>query len=156
MSRGSSNQVRAVALEKHLAPALRAGKKQFSVAVKDVLQDLVAQGFPPGNTPQICTALRKKTFLQEHGIEIEYVEGPPSQQSTTVVFHYRATSSEVLSTTKVDSVGDKRLIPTQEESSARAARLTKRLRGLLKEELSEYGGGESFLRWIRSEDEDAA
>jgi hypothetical protein len=34
--------------------------------------------------------------------------------------------------------------------------LTEKLRGLLKEELAEYGGGEAFLRWIRSEDEDAA
>jgi hypothetical protein len=30
------------------------------------------------------------------------------------------------------------------------------MRGLLKEELAEYGGGEAFLRWIRSEEEDAA
>jgi hypothetical protein len=25
---------------------------------------------------------------------------------------------------------------------------------LLKEELAEYGGGEAFIRWMRSEDED--
>jgi hypothetical protein len=145
-----------VALEKHLAPAIRAGKKQFSVAVKDVLQDLVAQGFPPGNTPQVCTALRKKAFLREHGIEIEYVEGPPSQQSTTVVFHYRATNSGAQSTVGLDSTKGQLMAPGQEDPSVRALRLTEKLRGLLKEELSEYGGGEAFLRWIRSEDEDAA
>lgn len=27
------------------------------------------------------------------------------------------------------------------------------LRGLLKEEFAEYGGGEAFIRWIRSEDD---
>jgi hypothetical protein len=27
---------------------------------------------------------------------------------------------------------------------------------LLKEELAKYGGGEAFLRWVRSEDEESA
>jgi hypothetical protein len=44
----------------------------------------------------------------------------------------------------------------EEDPAARALRLSEGLRGILKEELHEYGGGEAFLRWIRSEDEDAA
>jgi hypothetical protein len=156
MRHGSSNQVRALALERYLEPALRAGKKQFSVAVKDVLQDLVAQGFPPSNTPQVCTALRKETFLREHGIEIEYVEGPPSKMSTTVVYHYRATRQDEKSNVRKNQMESDEVDPNQETPSARAFRLTEKLRGLLKEELAEYGGGEAFLRWIRSEDEDAA
>jgi len=156
MRNGSSNQVRAVALEKYLGPALRAGKKQFSVAVKDVLQDLVAQGFPAGNTPQVCTALRKEAFLREHGIEIESIEGPPSKMSTTVVFHYRvARPGTQLASGENPSDGMQAGV-NQEDPSARAFRLTEKLRGLLKEELAEYGGGEAFLRWMRSEDEDAA
>jgi hypothetical protein len=156
MRQGSSDHVRAVALEKYLKPALLAGKKQFSVAVKDVLQDLVAQGFPPGNTPQVCTALRKETFLREHGIEIESVEGPPSKMSTTVIFHYRAVSPGARSILGKDPVEDVPMDPDLEGAAARAARLTQKLRGLLKEELAEYGGGEAFLRWVRSEGEDAA
>jgi hypothetical protein len=46
--------------------------------------------------------------------------------------------------------------PNGETPSERAFRLTEKMRGLLKEELAEYGGGEAFLRWIRSEEEDAA
>lgn len=156
MGRGSSDQVRAVALERYLMPALRAGKKQFSVAVKDVLQDLVAQGFPAGNTPQVCTALRKEAFLRQHGIEIDHIEGPPSKMSTTVVFHYRAANPNPQSAAGVSASGGNQGAPDQEDQSARAFRLTEKLRGLLKEELAEYGGGEAFLRWIRSEDEDAA
>jgi hypothetical protein len=156
MRHGSSDQVRAVALERYLEPALRAGKKQFSVAVKDVLQDLVAQGFPPGNTPQVCTALRKQTFLRQHGIEIDHVEGPPSKMSNTVVFHYRLASSIAQPTAGGGSFERNPGVHVQEGHSARAFRLTEKLRGLLKEELTEYGGGEAFLRWIRSEDEDAA
>lgn len=156
MRHGSSDQVRAVALEKYVEPALRAGKRQFSVAVKDVLQDLVAQGFPPRNTPQVCTALRKETFLREHGIEIERVEGPPSQMSTTVVFHFRTAIPSEQSAVRGYPMEKTQKEPNEEEPSARAFRLTERLRGFLKEELAEYGGGEAFLRWIRSEDEDAA
>jgi hypothetical protein len=43
-----------------------------------------------------------------------------------------------------------------ESSEAWALRLTEKLRGLLKEKLAEYGGGEAFLRWVRSGDEDDA
>jgi len=92
MSQGSSERVRLVASEKYVQPAVRAGKTHFSIAVKDLLKDLVSEGFPPGNTPQVCTALRKNNFLREQGIEIESVEGPPSKTSTTVVFRYRVTS----------------------------------------------------------------
>jgi hypothetical protein len=143
-------------LEKYFEPALRAGKKQFSISVKDLLQDLVAQGFPPSNTPQVCTALRKRAFLREHGIEIERIEGPASKLSTTVVYHYRATGSCARPDNRKSQTDNIQLDPKQEDPSARAYRLTEKLRGLLKEELAEYGGGEAFLRWIRSEDEDAA
>jgi hypothetical protein len=156
MGHGSSDQVRAVALERYLEPALRAGRKQFSVAVRDVLQDLVARGFPPANIPQVCTALRKETFLRQHGIEIDHIEGPPSKMSTTVVFHYRAASPNGNGAAGEKPFDKKEGESGEETPSARAFRLTERLRGLLKEELTEYGGGEAFLRWIRSEDEDAA
>jgi hypothetical protein len=48
---------------------------------------------------------------------------------------------------------DEKIAPDQEEPGAKAERLTERLCGLLKEELAEYGGGDAFLRWVRSEDE---
>ena len=155
MAQGSSHQVRELVVERYFEPALRAGKRQFTVSVKAVLQDLVARGFPPSNTPQICTALRKRSFLREQGIEIERVEGPPSKMSTTVVYHYRATGSgtRTNATEKVENVPTD---PHPEGPSERAFRLTEKLRGLLKDELAEYGGGEAFVRWIRSEDEDAA
>jgi hypothetical protein len=43
-----------------------------------------------------------------------------------------------------------------ETPEAKALRLTEKLRGLLKEELAEYGGGEAFLRWVRGYDEEDA
>jgi uncharacterized membrane protein len=51
---------------------------------------------------------------------------------------------------------DEKIAPGQEEPGAEAERLTERQRGLLKEKLTEYGGGEAFLRRVRSEDEENA
>jgi hypothetical protein len=45
-------------------------------------------------------------------------------------------------------------VPEEEDSAARAARLAEKLRGHLKEELAEYGGGEAFLSWIRADGEE--
>ena len=44
----------------------------------------------------------------------------------------------------------------EESPEARAKRLVGKLRGLLKDELAEYGGGEAFIRWVRGYDEEDA
>jgi hypothetical protein len=46
--------------------------------------------------------------------------------------------------------------PVSESPAERAHRLTEKLRGLLREELAEYGGAEGFIRWVRSDDEEDA
>jgi hypothetical protein len=154
MKQGSSEEVRALVAEKYVLPELREGKSHFSVAVKDVLADLVAKGFPPANLPQVCTAMRKRSFLREHGIEIEGIDGPPSKMSTTVVYRYRRADQQPRPARPTEQSADDSVITETPEEWAH--RLTGKLSGLLKEELAEYGGGEAFLRWVRSEDENAA
>lgn len=154
MNQGLSNQVRALAQAKYVEPAIRSGKREFSIPVRDLWEHLRAQGFPGRHTPQICSALQTSKFLRENGLEIEKVIGPPSGMSSTVVVRYRVAGSPI----RV-GVGKSREAAEQMEQeapAARALRLTEKLRGLLKEEFAEYGGGEAFLRWVRSEDEDAA
>lgn len=153
MRAGSSERVRQFAAEKYVQPAMRAGKKRFSIAVKDLIKDLIADGFPPGNTPQVCTALRKKGFLQDHGLEIEGIDGPPSKMSTTVVFRYRVAAADAQKATG-EKPSREAMKPVEENPDARARRLAGMLRGLLKDELAEYGGGEAFLRWVRGYDEE--
>jgi hypothetical protein len=51
---------------------------------------------------------------------------------------------------------DQAVQPPAETPAERAARLTHKLAGLLKDELAEYGGGEAFLRWMRSDEDEAA
>jgi|SRR5579863_411646 hypothetical protein len=153
MNAGSSERVRRLASQRYVQPAMRAGKTRFSIAVKDLIKDLVADGFPAGNTPQVCTALRKKEFLRDHGLEIEGIDGPPSKMSTTVVYRYRvAGAGKDEGIPQKQSQGD---MPASPESpEARARRLAGKLRGLLKDELAEYGGGEAFVRWVRGYDEE--
>jgi hypothetical protein len=155
MNYGLSDQVRTVALEKYVHPAIRAGKVQFSVAVRDLMRHLQADGFPVKNWPQVCTAIRTEKFLRTNGLEIEGIDGPPSKESPTVVVRYRVATP--MKTSEVSRILPERaaIDPDEETPSQRAFRLTEKMRGLLKEELAEYGGGEAFLRWIRSEDEDA-
>jgi hypothetical protein len=148
MANGSSELVRDVAVDKYVRPAVLAGRASFSIAVKDIMNDLESQGFPRSNYPQICTSLKTQKFLRENSLKIEKIEGPPSGLSTTVVIHYRVAEP---APTK-PSTDDLNSTP-KEDSAARAKRLVDGIFGLLKEELAEYGGGEAFLRWVRSDDD---
>lgn len=151
---GLSDQVRAVARDKYVLPAMRSGQNAVTIRVKGLLGDLKSVGFPANSTPLVCNALRSERFLGDNGLEIVEVEGPPSKQSTTVVMHYRIAERQ------------KGAIPRKgfanpegrhvEDPSARAKRLADALRGLLKEEIREHGGSDAFIQWIRSDDEEAA
>lgn len=154
MDTGLSDKVRAVACEKYVHPAKAAGKMHFSIPVKDLLVDLQARGFPPRNTPQVCTALQTSKFLREAGLEIERVDGPPSKLSTTVVVHYRVAGSEKQSNLQKTLPIETPAKTSEETPEEWAHRVTGKLRGLMKEELAAYGGGEAFLRWVRGYDEE--
>jgi hypothetical protein len=156
MNRGSSDQVRAIAKEKYVKPALDSGKTRFAVAVKDLWEDLVALGFPPANVPQVCTALRKKEFLRENGLEIEGIDGPPSKQSTTVVVRYRVSGIESRAQSMERASENIPVVADSETPEQWALRVTDKIRGLLKNEIAEMGGAEAFIRWVRSNDEDEA
>ncbi len=155
MTHGLSDQVREVALEKFVYPALRAGKASFSVAVRDLMRYLQADGFPSRNWPQVCTAIQAEKFLRAHGLEIEGVDGPPKKLSTTVVVRYRVADpgAKPVSTKPQASADNTNPEETPEQW---AHRMTGKLYGLMKDELASLGGGEAFLRWVRSEDENEA
>ena len=156
MHLGLSDQVRALARTKYVHPAMLAGKKQFSIPVKELLQHLELDGFPGRNTPQVCSALQTSKFLRENGLEIESVDGPPSKMSTTVVVRYRVANSGIESGIVRTGFGNEQSDPTDETPEQWAHRLTGKLFGLMKDEFAAFGGGEAFLRWVRSEDEDEA
>ena len=155
MGIGLSDKIRALAKAKYVTPAVVSGRAEFSIRVRDLLSDLQTEGFSGGHTPQICSALQTSKFLRENGLEITNVEGPRSKMSPTVVVSYRVAKSGTKPVDANDPSSGKNQL-AQEDPAARAKRVVDKLRGVLKEELAEYGGGEAFLRWIRSESEDAA
>src|SRR5271167_4015586 len=96
MNYGLSDQVRQVAAQRYIEPAIREGRTKISVAVRDLMRDLEPFGFPARNWPQICTAIQAHKFLRSNGLEIEAVDGPPKKQSPTVIVHYRVIGSGTL------------------------------------------------------------
>lgn len=151
-----SDRVRGIVIEKYVKPALNAGNTKLSIRARDVLKDAEAtEDFPRGRTPLICNVLQSNKLLSEAGLELDRVEGPPSRQSRTVVVHYRVVKSD-RTETEAFSGDSSRERGVAEDPAERAKRLTEKLRGLLKEELAEYGGAEGFMRWVRSDEEDDA
>jgi hypothetical protein len=155
MNYGLSEQVRAMAIERYVQPAIRSGKEHFSVAVRDLMRELRIHGFPERNWPQVCSAIQAEKFLRANGLEIESVDGPPSKKSTTVVVRYKVVKQDQLRDAVQHSTECARDLH-QESAEQRARRLGAKLRGLLKDELKEYGGGEAFIRWVRGYDEEDA
>jgi hypothetical protein len=120
------------------------------------MQDLEKEGFPPNHPAQFCTALQKRAFLHEHGLELEGIDGPRSGKSTTVVLHLRIKNP---SNQNVKTSGVKTPSGVQAETetpAARAKRVVEGLHGLLKDEIAAYGGTEAFMRWVRSDEDEAA
>jgi hypothetical protein len=154
MSLKLADKVRAIALQKYVQPAKKAGSTEFSIAVKDLLKDLEAVDFPLNYTPLVCNSIKTKSFQRENHLEITRIDGPKSQTGTRVVFHYRLVD-EGMGTEGRSSDASSR-DKKDEAPGARARRLTGKLQGLLKQELAGQGGAEAFVRWVRSDDEDAA
>lgn len=150
----NADYIRKYAAENYIKPARNRGESKIAIPVGKIEADLRKVGLETGRAPAVCSALRGRKFQKENEVLLDHFEGPPSGQSTTVVFHYLLPEAKA-------SVGtpESKVQPEAKETSEEwALRLTGKLRGLLKEELAEYGGGEAFLKWMRSEDdaEDAA
>lgn len=147
MKTGRSEQIRQLAKEKYVDPAVRTGQREFSIPVRGILESLPPE-FPRNHTPQICSSIQTTKFLNQNGLRIVRVEGPPSGQSTSVVVHYSVAGRSTTASKQPEL--------SRTDAAQRAQRLTDGLKGLLNKELAEYGGAEAFVRWIRSDDKEAA
>lgn len=141
-----SNRIRSYAEHEYVAPARREGRKRFTIPVREVLNTFVErEGLPRQNVPQVCQALRSpRKFLDPLGLEIEKVDGPEKQTSTTVVFHYRF---------RGEPSRDKGNGSVAVAGADRGESPVAKLYGLMRDEFAAYGGGEAFLRWLRTDPE---
>lgn len=156
MNHGLSDQVRAVAKAKYVIRAEEEKKRSFPISVKELLQILEGNGFPPNHARQVCTAITSGKFLRENGLEIERIDGPPSKTSTTVVVHYKFVSEQMKTADTTTALSEDSTALSDETPEEWAHRMTGKLFGLLKEEITAMGGTEAFIRWVRSEDEENA
>lgn len=117
-----SDLVRQYARDSYLRPARRRGEKRFVVHVGTVHRALALNN----RVPLVCLALKSKKFLEENALKLVEKTGPPSGQSTTVVFTY-----EILDGNGEDAA------PTEPFLE---------LRGIAKELFGAWGGGEAFIR----------
>ena len=117
-----SDLVRQYARDSYLRPARRRGEKRFAVHVGTVHRALALNN----RVPLVCLALKSKKFLEENALKLVAKTGPPSGQSTTVVFTY-----EILNDNEKDAV------PTEPFLE---------LRGIAKDLFGALGGGEAFIR----------
>jgi hypothetical protein len=101
---------------------------EFSVVAGEVHKAL---GFT-NQVPLVCQALRSRKLLQANNIVIKSESGPPSGQSTTMVFTYRF----------ADSPGT----PRQQQKEPSPLRA---LAGKGRWLWNKWGGGESFLKQER-------
>jgi DNA-binding transcriptional MerR regulator len=141
-----SDKIRTYAEREYVVPARRQGRRVFTIAVRDVLNTLVQrEGLPRQNVPQVCQALRSpRKFLAPLGLEIEKIEGPEKQTSTTVVYHYRFLS---------DPSGDQRTKQSETSDGTEQDSPISKLWGLMRKEFAELGGGEAFLKRLRTDPE---
>ena len=123
-----ADTIRAHVVDRYIEPARRRGAAAVTVAARDVLRDLDYRG---DRAPAVCSALRARKFLAEHGLAVE-VKGPPAKQSTTTTFTYRL----------ADRV--------EPDGSLQVPNAIRRLRGLGRATFAALGGGE---RWLLRERE---
>jgi len=110
------------------------------------MKRLEAEGFPKNRPRQFCTAPQEGAFLEEKNLVLDYVEGPPSGNSTTVVLHFKVGGASAPSS----STG-RRVIPpiTKMEPDPLLE-----LQGILQGAISE--GANAFLRELRRDERDVA
>ena len=130
VTRSDSDAVRSYVSEKFINPAKQQGQRTVVVNVGEVHKILGMHN----RVPLVCLALKSKKFLEEQGLRILSVTGPPSGQSTTVTYTY-----EILGTGADSFASPHPLIG---------------LRGIAKEIFKKLGGGENFIRSERSKFDD--
>ena len=80
-----ADQIRQYAFTHYVEPARRAGRSMVSIRAGDICRGLGLHG----RTPNVCSALQSKAFLQLADVQLVERTGP--RQSTTTRFHYAIT-----------------------------------------------------------------
>ena len=130
-----ADKIRQYARDNYVRPAIHRGEQRVRIKAGEVHNALKLQG----QHPNVCQALKSKIFLRDNNLLLEGREGPPSGQSSSVVFTYRL---PVSSTQQPDTL---QAAPQGKYKNPAILELLK-LRGIGKKTFEALGGGEEFLR----------
>jgi hypothetical protein len=122
----NADRIRLHGKERYVAPARGRKQKRFSIRAGDVVQELKLAG----HTPAVCSALKTEEFLRENNLRLVGKSGPPSGQSTTVVYTY-------------EFIDPSEQVPIPDDPWLK-------LRGIGKDIFAALGGGEAFIRQERA------
>lgn len=122
-----ADKIRERAVAKYIEPARRRSDVEVKITAGELHKDLGLVN----SVPNVCQALKSKEFQRANRIRLQSISGPPSGQSTTVVFTYTLESGEA--------------------NQPREPHPLWKLRGAGKEMYRELGGGEKFIRAERNE-----
>jgi hypothetical protein len=134
-----AERIRQYARQNFIQPALQRGDMTVRIRAGDVHQGLNLRR----QHPNVCQVLKSQKFLEGNHLSLEAEEGPPSGQSSAMVFTYRLPGFS----------------PLQQEVAApgSGSNLLKllELKGIGKELFASLGGGENFIRAERKAFADA-
>lgn len=137
-----ADQIRHYAQKKYVTPARARREEQFSIRAGEVVREMKLLW---RSAPAVCSALKTRQFLEENGLRLVSMAGPPSGLTTTVTYTYEFIDAENSGANHSDARGT--------PQSRQAA--WEKLRGALKDVFAEYGGGEAYLRAERASLRDA-
>jgi hypothetical protein len=122
----TSDRIRDHGRQEYVLPARERRLQRFPIRTGDVVRSLKLND----RVRAVCTALKSKVFLESNGLKLVEQSGPPSGQSTTVVYTYEFVE------------------PTRPSPQSGQDPWSE-LRGSLKDVFAGLGGGETYLRGER-------
>lgn len=113
----------------YLEPSRSRGQTVVRIRAGDIRKEMRMGG---DRTAAVCCALNTQKFLDENGLILENLEGPPKKMGASVVFTFR--------------LRDQPSQPTPEEEDPLL-----KYYGIGKDLFASLGGGEEFIRKEREE-----
>jgi hypothetical protein len=153
---GWSEKTRQFADREYVIPA-RPTRAPIRIRHGEIQKKLRRLGMPAQNANQVGTSLESDKFWKPRGLMLCSPKG--QSRSIESVYEFRFIDSDQVVDCEMPTdraASESASFVSSEDPEARAKRVVDGLCGLLKDEIAAYGGTEAFMRWVRSEEDDAA
>ncbi len=155
MATGWSEKTRQFAEKEYVLPASPT-RAPIRIRHGDIQASLRRLGMPAQNANQVGTSLESEKFWKPRGLKLCSPKGQSRSSDSVYEFRFADLDTLVGDSTFSSGSGPAAVASISEEPRDRAKRVVDGLFGLLKEEIASYGGTEAFMRWVRSEEDEAA